>query len=280
MNNSPFGFEPPRFALLNDYKRKNTAGQLKINADYSASFQHTARKYDKMASGGGALVRILIIEDEYRLAGTLADMITQSGDAADISYNGEDGLDNALSGIYDGIVLDVMLPKMSGFDVLTALRREKIKTPVLMLTARSDLEDRVRGLDSGADYYLTKPFENEEFAACLRALLRRQSEIVPERIRFADLVLTPSIRELRRDDLALPLNARELEIMRLLMISQNTIISKETILLKVWGYDSEAEANNVEAYISFLRKKMALLKSSVALTVVRRIGYRLEERAT
>lgn len=225
-------------------------------------------------------MRILIIEDEYRLAGTLADMITQSGDAADISYNGEDGLDNALSGIYDGIVLDVMLPKMSGFDVLTALRREKIKTPVLMLTARSDLEDRVRGLDSGADYYLTKPFENEEFAACLRALLRRQSEIVPERIRFADLVLTPSIRELRRDDLALPLNARELEIMRLLMISQNTIISKETILLKVWGYDSEAEANNVEAYISFLRKKMALLKSSVALTVVRRIGYRLEERAT
>ena len=226
------------------------------------------------------MVRILIIEDEYRLAGTLADMITQSGDTADIAYNGEDGLDNALSGIYDGIVLDVMLPKMNGFDVLAALRREKVNTPVLMLTAKSELEDRVRGLDSGADYYLTKPFENEEFAACLRALLRRQSEIVPECIRFADLELTPSIRELKRGELALPLNARELEIMRLLMLNKNTIISKETILLKVWGYDSEAEANNVEAYISFLRKKIALLKSCVALTVVRRIGYRLEERAT
>jgi DNA-binding response OmpR family regulator len=225
-------------------------------------------------------MRVLIVEDEFRLAGTLADMISQSGDTADISYNGEDGLDNALSGIYDGIVLDVMLPKMNGFDVLTVLRREKINTPVLMLTAKSELEDRVRGLDSGADYYLTKPFENEEFAACLRALLRRQSEIVPECINFADLTLTPSIRELRRGDHALPLNARELEIMRLLMLNHNAILSKESILLKVWGYDSEAEANNVEAYISFLRKKIALLKSSVALTVVRRIGYRLEERAS
>lgn len=223
-------------------------------------------------------MRILIIEDEVRLAGTLADMITEAGDIADISYDGEVGLDNALSGIYDGIVLDVMLPKKDGFEVLEALRKEKIKTPVLMLTARAELEDRVRGLDTGADYYLTKPFENEEFSACLRALLRRQPEIVPESIQFADLVLTPAIRELKCGERCLSLNAKELEIMRLLMLNHSNILSKETILLKVWGYNSDAEDNNVEAYISFLRKKIVLLQSSVSLTVVRRIGYHLEER--
>lgn len=224
-------------------------------------------------------MRILIIEDEVRLAGTLADLITESGDSVDLSYDGESGLDNALSGIYDGIVLDVMLPKMDGFEVLTRLRRENIQTPVLMLTAKAELEDRVRGLNLGADYYLAKPFENAEFIACLKALLRRQSEIVPESLHYADLTLTPSIRELRRGDQALSLNAKELEIMRLLMLNQNSILSKETLLLKVWGYQSDAEDNNVEAYISFLRKKLALLKSSVSLIVVRRLGYHLEERA-
>lgn len=225
------------------------------------------------------MVRILIIEDEIRLAGTLADLITESGDIVDISHDGEAGLYNALTGIYDGIVLDVMLPKMDGFDVLTRLRGERIKTPVLMLTAKADLEDRVKGLNLGADYYLAKPFENAEFMACLKALLRRQSEIVPESISFSDLTLTPSLRELRCKDKALSLNAKELEIMRLLMLNHNSILSKETLLLKVWGYHTDAEDNNVEAYISFLRKKLALLQSAVSLVVVRRIGYHLEEKA-
>ena len=222
-------------------------------------------------------MRILIIEDEVRLAGTLADMVSEDGYAADVAHDGETGLDSALSGIYDAIVLDVMLPKLDGFEVLKRLRQAGIQTPVLMLTAKSDLLDRVHGLDLGADYYLTKPFENPEFLACLRAVLRRQGEIMPERLTFGDLTLTPSMGVLRCKERALTLSAKELEIMRLLMLNQNAILPKETLLVKVWGYDTEAGDNNVEAYISFLRKKLSLLRSTVTLNVVRRLGYRLEE---
>jgi two-component system, OmpR family, response regulator ArlR len=222
-------------------------------------------------------MRILIIEDEVRLAGTLADMAGEDGYIADVAHDGEAGLDNAMSGVYDAIVLDVMLPKLDGFEVLKRMRRDGIQTPVLMLTAKSDLIDRVHGLDLGADYYLTKPFENAEFLACLRAVIRRQGEITPERLIFGDLVLVPSMSALRCREKALTLSARELEIMRLLIVNQNNILSKETLLLKVWGYDTEAGDNNVEAYISFLRKKLSLLRSTVTLNVVRRLGYRLEE---
>ena len=222
-------------------------------------------------------MRILIVEDDVRLAGTLADMISEAGDMADIAYDGETGLDNALSGIYDALVLDVMLPKMDGFELLLHLREKDERTPVLMLTAKSELDDRVRGLDLGADYYLTKPFENAEFLACLRAVLRRQGDMTPEQIHFGDLTLTPQAGELRKGERALSLNAKELELMRLLMLNSNQILPKETLLMKVWGYDTEASYNNVEAYISFLRKKLTLLGSNVTISVVRRVGYRLEE---
>lgn len=222
-------------------------------------------------------MRILIVEDDVRLAGTLADMISEAGDMADIAHDGETGLDNALSGIYDALVLDVMLPKMDGFELLLHLREKDERTPVLMLTAKSELDDRVRGLDLGADYYLTKPFENAEFLACLRAVLRRQGDMTPEQIRFGDLTLTPQAGELRKGERALSLNAKELELMRLLMLNSNQILPKETLLMKVWGYDTEASDNNVEAYISFLRKKLTLLGSKVTISVVRRVGYRLEE---
>ena len=222
-------------------------------------------------------MRILIIEDEVRLAGTLADMVGEDNYTADVIHDGEAGLDSAMSDIYDAIVLDVMLPKLDGFEVLKRLRQAGIQTPVLMLTAKSDLIDRVHGLNLGADYYLTKPFENAEFLACLRAILRRQGDITPERILFGDLTLTPSMSVLRCGERALTLSARELEIMRLLMLNQNAILPKETLLVKVWGYDTDAGDNNVEAYISFLRKKLSLLQSGVALSVVRRLGYRLEE---
>lgn len=222
-------------------------------------------------------MRILIIEDEVRLAGTLADMAGEDGYIADVAHDGEAGLDSALCGIYDAIVLDVMLPKLDGFEVLKRMRRDGIQTPVLMLTAKSDLIDRVHGLDLGADYYLTKPFENAEFLACLRAVIRRQGEITPERLSFGDLVLVPSMSALRCRERTLTLSARELEIMRLLIVNQNNILAKETLLIKVWGYDTEAGDNNVEAYISFLRKKLSLLRSTVTLSVVRRLGYRLEE---
>ncbi len=170
-----------------------------------------------------------------------------------------------------------MLPKMDGFELLLHLRKKDERTPVLMLTAKSELDDRVRGLDLGADYYLTKPFENAEFLACLRAVLRRQGDMTPEQIRFGDLTLTPQAGELRKGERALSLNAKELELMRLLMLNSNQILPKETLLMKVWGYDTEASDNNVEAYISFLRKKLTLLGSKVTISVVRRVGYRLEE---
>lgn len=221
-------------------------------------------------------MRILIVEDETLLAETLADILSQAGYASDIASDGESGLDNARSGIYDAVVLDVMLPKLNGFELLRRLRAEKNSTPVLMLTARGELEDRVHGLDWGADYYLTKPFENAEFLACLKAVIRRPGEIMPEAIRFGDLELTPSACRLSCGSRELILNPKETEIMRLLMLNTSQYLPKETVLLKVWGYESEAVDNNVEAYISFLRKKLTILQSSVTLTVMRRVGYRLE----
>jgi two-component system response regulator ArlR len=221
-------------------------------------------------------LRILIVEDEVRLAGTLADIISSGNDIADISYDGVSGLDNALSGVYDAIVLDVMLPKLDGFELLRRLRKNKINTPVLMLTAKSELDDRVTGLDLGADYYLTKPFENAEFSACLRTVLRRRQEIVSNVLTYGDIALNTSTCELKCGECSVKLSLKELSLMQLLVMNKENILPKETLLLKVWGYDSEAEDNNVEAYISFLRKKLALIKSHVNIAVVRRVGYHLE----
>ncbi|SHI15223.1 DNA-binding response regulator, OmpR family, contains REC and winged-helix (wHTH) domain [Sporobacter termitidis DSM 10068] len=225
-------------------------------------------------------MRILVIEDEKRLADTLADIISTGSDIADVSYDGESGLDNALSGIYDAIVLDVMLPVIDGFEVLRRLRAGKVSTPVLMLTARAELEDRVAGLDLGADYYLTKPFENAEFLACLRTIMRRRGDIMPDVVTYGDLTLNPSGCELRCRDRSVRLSFKELAIMRLFFLNREQILSKETILNKVWGYDSEADDNNVEAYISFLRKKLLFLGSGVSIAVVRRVGYYLEVSGT
>ena len=221
-------------------------------------------------------MRVLIIEDEKRLANTLADMIEDMGYNATVRYDGIDGRDEALTGIYDAIVLDVMLPGMNGFEVLRTIRANQIETPVLMLTARSDLADRIEGLDSGADYYLTKPFENLEFRACLRAVIRRQGSIIPDTKTYDDLSLSLTDGRLSCGSRSLLLSAKEKEIMSLLILNAQTAISKETILTKVWGYDSEAGDNNVEAYISFLRKKLTLLGSRVQINVQRRVGYRLE----
>ena len=221
-------------------------------------------------------MRILVIEDEKRLAETLSDIISGGNDISDISYDGVSGLDNALSGIYDAIVLDVMLPGIDGFEVLRRLRQSRINTPVLMLTARAELEDKVMGLDLGADYYLTKPFENEEFRACLRSIMRRRGDIMPEVLEYGDLSLSPSSCELRCQSRSVKLSFKELAIMRLFIMNGDRILPKETLLLKVWGYESEADDNNVEAYISFLRKKLIFLKSKVSIAVVRRVGYYLE----
>ena len=218
-------------------------------------------------------MRILVIEDEKRLAFTLADMIGGAGYYTDISHDGAEGLELAKT---DAIVLDVMLPGMDGYEVLEKLRSARNMAPVLMLTARSELADRVRGLDAGADYYLTKPFATEEFLACLRTVLRRHGDIAPDTLSFGDLILTPSTPVLICGENSVSLSARELELMSLLIQNSSQYLPKETILLKVWGYDANVNSNSVEAYISFLRKKLSLLGSCVSICVMRNIGYKLE----
>jgi DNA-binding response OmpR family regulator len=222
-------------------------------------------------------VRILIVEDEARLARTVKDIMEDQHYSADIAPDGEAGLDDAMSGIYDVILMDVMLPKMDGFAVVRRLREENVRTPIIMLTARTQLGDRVQGLDSGADYYLTKPFETSELLACIRAVARRQSDsIVLDEAKYGDLTLNLSSYLLSCGEKSVRLSRTEFEIMRLLMINQANILTKETLITKVWGYDSDVYDNNVEAYISFLRKKLAHLKSGVTIHTVRMVGYHLE----
>lgn len=223
-------------------------------------------------------MRILIIEDEARLAETLAALLSRQGYTSDVCGDGESGLDSAASGIYDLIVLDVMLPKRDGLSLLRALRETGSTVPVLLLTARSEIADRVAGLDAGADYYLTKPFEPSELFACIRALTRRGSDL-----RSADLL---TFGDIRLDRLACTLSCREktsrlsrkeYDIMELLMANGTNVVTKEQIIVKVWGFSSDAEDNNVEVYISFLRRKLAFLGSTVRIRTLRMLGYTLEE---
>jgi len=226
-------------------------------------------------------LRVLIVEDEVRLAATLQDLLEMNGYTADVCHDGESGLDNALSSIYDVILLDVMLPRMDGFTVLRNLRSGGCSTPVLMLTARSEVSDKVTGLDSGADYYLTKPFDPKELLACVRALTRRQPELRDtDSIRCGDLVLEQSAFTLRCGDRSVRLSRKEFDMMELLMLNQKLVITKEKLLVKVWGYESDAEDNNVEVYISFLRRKLTHLRSRVRIRTIRMVGYCLEEENT
>ena len=222
-------------------------------------------------------MRVLIIEDEVRLASTLQDLLDMNGYTADVCHDGESGLDNALSGIYDVVLLDVMLPKMDGFTVLRNLRSAGNAVPVLMLTARSELSDRVEGLDCGADYYLTKPFEPKELLACIRALTRRQPELrSSDTVEFGDLKLDKSAFTLSCGNRQLRLSRKEFDMMELLMRNRDMVLTKETLLLKIWGYESDAEDNNVEVYVSFLRKKLDHLRSKVTIKTIRMVGYCLE----
>ena len=226
-------------------------------------------------------MRILIVEDEKRLAGTLAELLHRQGYAVDVSYDGVSGLDNARSGIYDLVLLDAMLPGLDGFTLLQQLRAGGDTVPVLMLTARSDLSDRVQGLDCGADYYLTKPFEPDELLACIRSLLRRGGgeAKTDDAIAFGDLRLEPGTFQLSCGERSLRLSRREYDMLELLLRSQGRVVPKEQLLLKVWGYDSAAEDNNVEVYISFLRRKLTHLHSAVSIRTRRMVGYYLEVEA-
>ena len=222
-------------------------------------------------------MRVLIIEDEIRLAATLQDLLDLNGYSSDICHDGEAGLDNALTGIYDVILLDVMLPRLDGISLLQKLRSCGNTTPVLMLTAKSDLSDRVAGLDSGADYYLTKPFEPKELLACIRALTRRQPELrTADTLQYGDLILNQNTYSLSCGNREVRLSRKEFDLMELLIRNQGIVLTKENLLLKIWGYESDAEDNNVEVYISCLRRKLTHLHSSVKIRTIRMVGYCLE----
>lgn len=222
-------------------------------------------------------MRILIVDDEIRLAEALGQIMTQNKYIADIVNDGESGYDYAMSGIYDVIILDVMLPKMNGLDIVLKMRENKEKTPVILLTAKDEITDKVTGLDCGADDYLTKPFSPEELLARVRALSRRQGEVILNELNFGDLMLNQSVSTLFCGTKSIRLGLKEFEILRLLMSNPRSIVTKEDLILKVWGSDSDAEDNNVEVYISFLRKKFFFLGSTVTIETARKIGYHLEE---
>lgn len=222
-------------------------------------------------------MKVLIVEDEVRLADALGQIMKEQHYQADIVYNGTDGLSCGLSGEYDVIVLDVMLPGENGFQVVKKLREARIQTPVLMLTARDDIQDKVTGLDRGADDYMTKPFIPEELLARIRALSRRQGEVIVEEMKFGDLTLNLSANDLCCGAKSIHLGYKEFEVLKILMSNSGRIVTKEALISRVWGSDSDAEDNNVEAYISFLRKKLNFVGSRVEISTLRKVGYRLEE---
>jgi two-component system response regulator ArlR len=224
-------------------------------------------------------MRILIVEDEVHLAEALTQILRKNNYSVDAAYDGEAGLDNALSNIYDVIILDIMLPKVDGITILKEIRKEGIATPVILLTARGEISDRVVGLDSGADDYLAKPFATEELLARIRALSRRKGEVLQSNtLKFGDVELNAATLKLSRDSKEVKLILKESELLELLISRKNSATSKEIIIEKLWGFDAEVEHNNVEVYISFLRKKLTHLSSDVIINTVRGVGYMLEVR--
>ena len=221
-------------------------------------------------------MRILIVEDEVRLAETLRQLLEDQRYQVDTVYDGADGVDYGLAGPYDLIILDVMLPKVDGFQVAERLRAAHISTPILMLTARDEVSDKISGLDCGADDYMTKPFDTGELMARVRALTRRQGEVLSDVLTVGDLSLDCASRLLSAGERSVRLGFKEFEVLRLLMVNSSNVVTKETLISKIWGLDSEAEDNNVEVYISFLRKKLSYLNSQVAITTVRKVGYFLD----
>ena len=220
-------------------------------------------------------MRILIIEDETLLADSIGEVLRRKGFEVDTVYDGESGIQYAELGIYDLLILDVMMPKLDGYTVARQLRAKHLGTPILILTARSALEDRITGLNAGADYYLTKPFDIRELLACVNALLRRQGGQVDEMV-FGNTALDLSSATLICGANRIRLSAKEFEIMRYLLQSGERNLSKEAILSRVWGLESEAVENHVEVYIGFLRKKLSNIGSNIRIEAIRRLGYHLE----
>lgn len=224
-------------------------------------------------------MRILLIEDEIRLVEALEYILKKNNYLVDAATDGQLGQEMAESGIYDIIVLDIMLPKKDGLQVLQELRRDGIKTPIILLTARDTVKDKVAGLDLGADDYLVKPFSTEELLARLRAMGRRKGELmtVDNTLRLSNLVLDTSSCEISCSNSRIKLTVKESSILELLLRNAGNVLTKELILDRVWGMDSDAQINNIEVYLSFIRKKLSSLKANVVIETVRGVGYSIKE---
>ena len=220
-------------------------------------------------------MKILIVEDERLLADSLKALLEKKGFQAEAVYDGETGAEYAQLGVYDLLILDVMMPGLDGYQLARRVRERRCGVPILMLTARSALEDRVQGLNAGADYYLTKPFDSRELLACINALLRRQGSQVDE-LALGNTALDLATGMLVRGEKSVRLSAKEFDVMRALLQAGSANLSKEAILARVWGYDSNATENHVEVYVGFLRKKLASIGSDIKITAIRRLGYHLE----
>lgn len=220
-------------------------------------------------------MKILVIEDEQLLANSIKALLETKGFQVEAVYDGITGAEYAQLGVYDLLILDVMMPGMDGYQVARQVRAKRCSTPILMLTAKSGVEDRIEGLNAGADYYLTKPFDTRELLACINALLRRQGNQIDELV-FGNTALELSTGMLVCGEKRLRLSAREFDVMRFLLQSQDQILPKEVILARVWGYDSNAVENHVEVYVGFLRKKLQSIGSNVRIVALRRLGYHLE----
>lgn len=222
-------------------------------------------------------MRLLLAEDEKELSKALCAILKHNNFSVDAVYNGQDAYDYGLDENYDGIILDIMMPKMNGLEVLKKLRENGISTPVLILTAKSEVEDKILGLDTGADDYLTKPFAMGELLARVRALTRRKSEFSPNVLSFGNITLNRESFELSSDNNSIRLGNKEFQMLEMLITNPGRLISTEQFMERIWGYDTEAEINVVWVYISYLRKKLSSLNANVEIKAVRGVGYTLEE---
>lgn len=222
-------------------------------------------------------MKLLYAEDERALSEAVVDILTYHNYVVDAVYNGEDALDYAMSAQYDGIILDIMMPGRDGIEVLSALRGNGCTTPILLLTAKTQVEDRIRGLDAGADDYLPKPFDMGELLARVRAMLRRREEFHPDLLRFEDLTLNVQSCTLACKGTEFVLPKQEYRLMEQLMVNHGIFLSSEDLLVKAWGYDTENDLNSVWLYVSYLRKRLSAMGSAVEIVSKRRIGYRLEK---
>ena len=220
-------------------------------------------------------MKILIIEDEKLLADSIKVLLERKGFQVECAYDGKTGEEYAELGIYDLLILDVMMPELNGCQVAQQVRAKRCSTPILMLTARSDLEDRIAGLNAGADYYLTKPFDTRELLACINALLRRQGSQVDE-LCYGNTALDLSTCILSCGEKSIRLSDREFDVMRYLLQSRERNLSKEVLLVRIWGFESNATENHVEVYVGFLRKKLQSIGSNLRIVAIRRQGYHLE----